>query len=227
MFTYLWKDLKVNLNAKNVILDFEIASLQGLQEVYPDVIGHGCNFHLGQIIWRKIQALGFVIQYKQNSLFRLHVKMILVLSFVPVNQVDVEINKLEMFFIENFYKEECILVKWFKINFVVSDLVNKKLEFWNVYERTIENMPRTTNSIEGLHRHYNFLISTKQSNFVKILEELKIEQANAENYFIEYLYLKEKNEKIDFIKQVVINFANYYDLDYLKAIALNFNWKLD
>ena len=49
-------------------LDFEIAVISVLSNLYPDAKLHGCNFHLNQSIWRKVQELGLSVEYKVSTL---------------------------------------------------------------------------------------------------------------------------------------------------------------
>lgn len=43
-------DLQPNL----VITDFELAAINAVSRVFPEVVQKGCLFHLGQSIWRRV-----------------------------------------------------------------------------------------------------------------------------------------------------------------------------
>ena len=47
----------------------------------------GCLFHFGQSVWRQIQAKGLAKKYQGEENFRLSVKKLLALAFVPINDI--------------------------------------------------------------------------------------------------------------------------------------------
>ena len=51
---------------------------------------------------------------------------------------------------------------------------------WSVYERTLGSEPRTTNFLEGWHRHISSILGQAHPNIWKFLEFLKGEQSNTE-----------------------------------------------
>jgi len=67
--------LKENNNLE-IITDFEQAAINAMNIVFRFAIYPACFFHLQQSIYRKIQALGLVIKYKNvPSSFFEHVKL--------------------------------------------------------------------------------------------------------------------------------------------------------
>ena len=81
------KELQPTLNPASIMCDFEKATQNAIQHVFPNARLVDCLFHLGQCIWRKVQDLGLSQLYHDNEEFRMTVKMMLALSFVPVNDV--------------------------------------------------------------------------------------------------------------------------------------------
>ena len=47
----------------------------------------GCLFHFSQAIWRKVQANGLATKYKEDECFRLNVKKLIALAFLPLDKV--------------------------------------------------------------------------------------------------------------------------------------------
>ncbi|KAF9742198.1 hypothetical protein NGRA_3630, partial [Nosema granulosis] len=157
---------------------------------------------------------------------KLQVKMILALSFVTPEKVEGYSQKLEAYIIEEGNKNVLDLFKWFKNEFITNSRGNKGIDFWNIKMRTEENIPRTTNSLEGYHRHLNTLIDVKQSSIIPILNELKNEQTITENK----LFYSLKNKpvaKTDNVLLMLLDTEKYEPVEYLQHIALNYNWKLD
>jgi hypothetical protein len=48
-------------------MDFEAAALKTSKMTFPETTKAGGNFHFNQSLWRKIQEIGLVLQYKENE----------------------------------------------------------------------------------------------------------------------------------------------------------------
>ena len=60
LFEWLSKVIKEEvIKEKNIILDFERASMNALKKFFTSSKLFGCNFHLGQIVWRRVQNMKF------------------------------------------------------------------------------------------------------------------------------------------------------------------------
>jgi ureidoglycolate hydrolase len=118
--------------------------------------------------------------------------MVLALSFAPCEKVMEYLIKLETYLLKEEKSKILDIYRWFKLEYLSSDKGNKTRDFWNVYQRTKDNIPRTPNSLEGFHRHPNTFITTKQSSFIVILSELKNEQTAIENKPFFSLYNEKK-----------------------------------
>ena len=75
------------LKVKEVILDFEASVLRAIPEVFPDVVMHGCAFHWGQAVWRKVQELDLQSAYTNDKKTYKFVRQLLSLSYVPDEHV--------------------------------------------------------------------------------------------------------------------------------------------
>lgn len=62
------------INAKNVIMDFELAAMQKVKQNFDNVQINGCFFHLAQIIYKKIQKTGKATMYGTNVNFAIEMK---------------------------------------------------------------------------------------------------------------------------------------------------------
>ncbi|KAG0439129.1 hypothetical protein DMUE_2646, partial [Dictyocoela muelleri] len=87
LFTFL-KEGKKLTGLEHIIFDFEYDSQASFKKVFPNAQQHGCNFHLGQIVWRYVQKSGLSKLYLSNMSFKTNIKMILALSFVPEEKVE-------------------------------------------------------------------------------------------------------------------------------------------
>lgn len=68
-------------------VDFEMSVIKLLRNRFPGVHIDGCEFHMRQAIWRKLQELGLTSFFHQNGDFQELVHMVYALAFVPVDQI--------------------------------------------------------------------------------------------------------------------------------------------
>lgn len=82
--------LKIDSNFKpNIIyIDFEKAIHNSITCIWPNISIRGCQFHLGQAWWRKIQSLGLASQYSNDDLIRQYLTYIFGLSFLNPAEVE-------------------------------------------------------------------------------------------------------------------------------------------
>ena len=63
--------------------DWEPAARNALREIYPQVKLYGCWFHYTQRIWAKIQKLGLVHAFRNNTDTRSFIKQLMTVPFMP------------------------------------------------------------------------------------------------------------------------------------------------
>ncbi|CAF3330513.1 unnamed protein product [Rotaria sp. Silwood2] len=139
----------------------------------------GCLFHYGQCIWRHIQENGLSTKYDDDDNFRLNVRKLLSLPFVPASEV---IEAFELI-ADEFDDEADTLVEYYEKTWIGEKKKRgagrKKPKFnnelWNVYERIINDLPRSNNSVEALDSIVanDFIASnTTDENLKRILFEI-------------------------------------------------------
>ena len=67
-------ELHPGLNPGSIIADFEKASLNACETVFPGARLAGCFFHLGQCLWRKVQEFHLAEAYRADKNVRMYVK---------------------------------------------------------------------------------------------------------------------------------------------------------
>ncbi|CAF2565139.1 unnamed protein product, partial [Rotaria sp. Silwood2] len=110
-----------------------------------------CFFHYGQCIWRHIQENGLSTKYDDDDNFRLNVRKLLSLPFVPASEV---IETFELI-ADEFDDEADTLVEYYEKTWIgekkKQGAGRKKPKFnnelWHVYERVINDLPRSNNSV--------------------------------------------------------------------------------
>ena len=81
------KEADATLNPDTVTTDYEVATINALQDVFPDTHVHGCFYHLSQCVYRRVQANGLQQSYTRDNELSLQIRMIPALAFVPVADV--------------------------------------------------------------------------------------------------------------------------------------------
>ena len=67
--------------------DWELAE-RNAWRIHFDEILDGCLFHFGQANWRRVQQIGFSIEYVEHGKVRLFVWLVLSMSHVPLDRHD-------------------------------------------------------------------------------------------------------------------------------------------
>ncbi|XP_015378091.1 PREDICTED: uncharacterized protein LOC107172316, partial [Diuraphis noxia] len=79
---------QLNPVISGALSDFEMASINAFNEVFPNVKQKGCHFHFSQCIWRKIQQIQYMAQkYISDLTFSSQIRLLLALAYVPENHV--------------------------------------------------------------------------------------------------------------------------------------------
>jgi hypothetical protein len=157
-YSKLFEILKeMNCIPKKVVTDFEAAIIVALTNTFKEVRIFGCLFHLGQSVYRKIQKLGQICNYKKSYAFKKAVRMLLSLSFVPPKNIAFELEN-----IVSFVKKSEIwtifeaVFNYFKKTYIshsIFGIVNDENDFtrfcWSGYERILQRIPLTNNGVEA------------------------------------------------------------------------------
>ncbi|XP_050065958.1 uncharacterized protein LOC126555038 [Aphis gossypii] len=134
--------LKPGFNPKSVSCDFELSVINTIKKKYPDADIHGCLYHL--------------TNNKNDTDFSIFIKMVVALSFVPIEKLDAAIQNL------GDDLSECLqpLLDWFEDNYV--GRVNRNVRgrrtalfpphIWNLHQRVLNGQDRTNNHAEAAIR---------------------------------------------------------------------------
>ncbi|KAG0422861.1 hypothetical protein DMUE_6175, partial [Dictyocoela muelleri] len=128
-FTWLESECKGNCKPKSIILDFEVASFNSCKKFFKNSTLYGCLFHLGQIIWRRIQSMKFSKEFKDDYNVKFNVKLILALSFVPESEVLYLAARLKTYLIQEESWDVLKLFEWFQNSYLDFNESNKSINF--------------------------------------------------------------------------------------------------
>ena len=142
------------LSPRSIMIDFEIASRNTLQEVFPEATIQGCFYHLSQAIYRKVQSIGLQQEYQTNVDLSLKIRMLAALAFVPVDDIVESFEHLAA----SMPDETQPITDYFEDTYIGRRQRHGRRQppfahtMWSVHNRVEEGLPRTNNHVEGWHR---------------------------------------------------------------------------
>ena len=219
-----------NLHPTSVLIDYELAIKNALEAVFPGVVVSGCFFHFSQNIWRRVQRHGLQDRYAQDAGFVTEVRMIAALAFVPGNDVDRVFALLS----NNLDPALDVILDYVKENYigVIRRGRFRRPRFpytmWGVYDRVVNDLPRTNNAVEGWHNRFNRHVGCHHANIWKIIDVMKKEEDIRR---VELVHIQQGRNignanpvytRVNArVTTVVASYANRLPLDYLRGIAHN------
>lgn len=175
-------DLKPTLNPLSCLSDFEKAIQNAVSQVFHGVQVTGCLFHLGQCLWRKIQELHLVEEYRNDENVRMHLKMILALAFVQEGDVITAFEELT----DSSPREIDAVIDYWEDTYIGRQRRNRRadpkfpIHIWNVRDRVLQGLPRTNNSVEGWHHAFQQTVDCHHPSIFKLIDQFRKEQDRVE-----------------------------------------------
>ena len=223
-----------NLSPEIILTDFEKAAITSFERSFPDSLTGGCFFHLCQSIIRNVNEIGLKIKYVNDKSFRLRVKSLYCLAFMPVALV------IEFFEVlsNQFNDDEMALVDYFERTYIgaMKPRTNERRQplydpsFWNMRDRSDLGAPKTTNHSEGWHGRLN-AANHQNPNMWTFLEILKVEITLVRRELLDYrlggekrkrAYIKDMNKRLKNLCDRPIPEADKEKLELLNSFALLF-----
>ena len=163
--------------------DYEQGAYFAMTDVFPGVGNDGCFFHLSKRLDYHVKQLGLTRKYKGDLDFRIRVKKLAALAFIPVADVIPTFESLAT----TFLNDELPLLSYFEATWIGQSVAGRRLppifslHMWNVLDRASTGSNRTTNSLEAFHHTFNSLISCQHPTIWKLLPALEKQQNLTEN----------------------------------------------
>ena len=166
------------------LADFEQGAYLAVQEVFPGVDLEGCYFHLSKSIDSHVKKLGLSRKYDADFDFRIRVKKLSALAFIPLADLVSTFESLASEFLD----DELALLSYFE-NTWIGQLVSggRRLppifphSMWNLLGRHYTGSTRTTNTLESYHHSFNSFLSGHHPPIWDLLKALHRQQAYTNN----------------------------------------------
>lgn len=236
-FLSVLKNNQENLNPNTIITDFEQAFISAAGEIFVQSNLHGCNFHLGQSMYRHLQSEGLVTLYGNDLEFSQCIRMLLALAYVPPDDVRRTYKLLIKSELFVGYKEQLgKIIEYFERTWVGDR--NRRgsrpplfpIEMWNCYDATINDNARTNNPAEAWHRAFSATLQETHTSMGRLIDALRHEQTLVETILSHdeagrQSPAKRRKKYRDYdqrLKNLVLSYDHSIDvIRYVKGIATN------
>lgn len=226
------KELWPDLEPLAVSMDYEQGAIQAFRAIFPLSAIHGCLFHLTKNLRKHLSEHNLLRRYNNDAEFALHARMIVSLSFVPIDGIEIAMEALE----DGLPIELAPILNWFEDNYVGRPGRNGNRrrplfppDTWTVYERTIQGQDRTNNFAEGAHRRLQAEFGMDHPNLWKFIDGIRNVQKGRDHMYEQFVRGDQKAGKrkkyVDADKRIlniVSTYGNRNILEYLRGIAHNF-----
>ena len=146
--------------------------MNAVKNIPPQIERKGCFYHLCSNFWKHIQSLGLQIQYNNGHNFALHLRILFVLAFLPLNDVTngfaISCQEIR----NNFNADADDLPEYFEDTDISGFRQNAlrhdslySINLWDMFSRTDQELSGTIDSIEGWHQSFQRHLSVCHPNF--------------------------------------------------------------
>jgi len=214
-----------------IITDFEIAAINAADIVFPGASICGCHFHFCQA--SKRQRSSEMTKACENSSEVSHIfKSFYGLAFLPAEYIPIGYSELKNFIPTSYLTLFEDFLEYFLTTWVGTK--NRTARFppnlWSVYHRTLTELPRTNNLVEGWNSKIHGRAGCNHPTFFSFVRLLQKEQDSVDRS-MELIVAGEKqllkrNKYVQLGKRLLNLVKNYPSggveiLDFLKGVAHN------
>ena len=129
--------------------DYEQGAFKAMLEVFPGIGEEGCFFDLCKRLDFQVKELGLMPKYRQDDAFKLRVKKLAALVFIPVSYLVATFESLST----SFLNDELRLLAYFENTWIGQPVGGRQLpplfphHMWNVCDSSGTGSSRTTNAL--------------------------------------------------------------------------------
>lgn len=166
---------QLTFKPKIIHSDFEVAILRLVAEMLPNSSINGCFFHYCQAVFRKIKKLGLQPFYTKSKNFKMFIRCLYSLSFLPPQQVETVYRQLlvvatQIFGFDLADKQLAKFLRYYESTWISGSALFPA-RIWSNYKQT----DRTNNGTEGFHHGFASKFQRNHPSVYYFLFELKRE----------------------------------------------------
>ena len=173
-----------NSNPSTILIDFEVAAQNAFMIAFPNSQIKGCLFHLSQSVMRHVCELGLKREFETNKDFNMSVKSLAALTFVPEEDILEVFQELANYISDTFPElQRCDdLLSYFETTYIQGrdrgqgrgrNPARFPPQLWTHVQNIEQNVPRTTNAVEGYHNGLNSLFLSQHPSIWKLISGLE------------------------------------------------------
>ena len=172
-------DHQIALSPSTIIVDFEVAVHNVVRSVFPNSTLHGCLFHYGQALYRKLQEVCLSSnRHSDHDAIMKWFRLFIGVAFVPSAQVTTAFA-----LIKEHYTPNCRWCKEFNLYFFDIWLTGSyPVPIWNQFGAEV---PRTNNDCEGYNSRLAKRALKPHLNVYELILLFRDEQLNKEAYVLQ------------------------------------------
>ena len=241
------EEMGIELDPTFMIVDFELASINALQQTFPRARVSGCLFHLRQSIYRSVQRYGLVDEYRRNDNVSLSVRKLTALAFLPSDEIEdafIALSNIAPREVEQVYK-------YFGETYVLGRPIVAPRKgrpprcprrhaprfpphLWSIHHLQVRNLPRTNNNLEAWHRRFETVVERCHLGVYSVIREF-IKEDHRTDQEVERLIAgnaprKKKREQLQREERLATVFNRLGTIptdDYLRGVAHNMHFSLN
>jgi hypothetical protein len=206
--------------------DFEIAIINSLHLIFPRSKISTCQFHLGQILQRKLKSLNIFNEYKRSPVVKKFTKALTALCYVEKSRMVETFEALKSqnnfpIILEQVY---C----FFERNFISNETARYPIDLWHSLDLINYGTPKTNNAIEAWHNVFNSTFGTSRYNFILLISKLREEEEVIKQKFLRSIagenlprikrYVEMENNHEAFINNTTEKFGAFYVFDLVSLL---------
>lgn len=218
------------------VFDFEVAPMNAFSQCFPTATTFNCLFHFGQIVWRRIQQTGLVHVYNNYMNIRFAIKSLMAVVFLPKHRITREYLSMRTNILINAPQDAKKplgeLCDFLFNNYFEAIISIDSYKGVSAFTRVMLKIPLTNNCCEGWNRSLNNNFINSHPSLARFLLHLRTIESTVETSLNEIIAQgnidnTKTDPKLENIKKILKNEADYPEGILLKAIALNYSWKLE
>ena len=209
-------------------VDFELATFNAVKFIFgPDVQIYGCYFHLSQSFFRNVQLKGLIVFFNTEKEFKKCFLLSQALAFLPIDDVTKGFELLRDYCYKN-CSNYGLMHEYIETYYVGKKESKARFEIktWNVNQRVLSGLPRTSNKLERFNREFNSDSGDYHQATHDIIENLRLEQSLTEQTLLKIQMGQEnprnklQNDLDSALKLVMLDYNKSEILQFLLNIAL-------
>ena len=192
--TVIAEENDITLNPRNIMTDFELAAMNAIRGQFPNARISGCLFHLGQNIYRRVQKEGMTETYKDDERFRMSVKKLISLPWLPPEDIPAAFHNLK----ESAPAQAQRIFSFFEVTYVLGRIIPQRgkgrrrnvplrhpprfpPDVWSIHHLLQDSFPRTNNFQEAWHRRFECVVARHHLGVYPTIQEFRKEQQRTDH----------------------------------------------